>query len=331
MENIPLISVIIPVFNDEKYIGKCLDSVVNQTFRNYEVIVVNDGSSDNSAEICEKYQKIYPNLKLLKQKNSGSSVARNNGIKSSSGKYLLFLDSDDFLIGNSALEKFADSLTKTSCDVLIYLPEEYDEEGSKAIISYQKGSWQENHLYHTDEILNSIYGQNGIWVTQAPTKIVSREFIIKHNFSFTAEIYHEDDEWVANVLLYSETIAFCYGPFYGRRRRRNSKSNTTEPEKAYKRTCDRIFVGSQMVSHPLAKKYKNYFEYSSEYFLNTMLRANEMDEKTKKEFIKYLSGYKKTVKKIISVKTPKQTVKALVILIFGIKKYLDFYERKPNG
>ena len=88
----PKYSIIIPVYDVEKYIKKCLDSVFNQTYNNYEVIVVNDGTKDNSMEIVKNY-----NVITINQKNQGLSMARNNGVKKAKGEYLLFLDSDDYL------------------------------------------------------------------------------------------------------------------------------------------------------------------------------------------------------------------------------------------
>ena len=91
------ISVVVPVFNSEKYLEKCIDSIINQTYKNIEIILINDGSSDKSEEICNSYLKTYKNIKLINQSNSGVSVARNNGLKSSTGDYVLFVDSDDWL------------------------------------------------------------------------------------------------------------------------------------------------------------------------------------------------------------------------------------------
>ena len=92
-----LVSVIVPVYNAEKYLKKCLDSLVNQTLKDMEIILADDGSTDSSFEICKDYAKKYPCIKVLSQKNQGPSVARNNALKVASGKYIGFVDSDDFV------------------------------------------------------------------------------------------------------------------------------------------------------------------------------------------------------------------------------------------
>lgn len=93
----PKISIIIPIYNVEKYLSACLDSILNQTFQNWEAICVNDGSLDQCGKILDKYAQNDNRFKLITQKNQGLSVARNNGIKQATGKYILFLDSDDFI------------------------------------------------------------------------------------------------------------------------------------------------------------------------------------------------------------------------------------------
>lgn len=93
----PKVSVIIPVYNAEKYLSQCLDSVVKQTFKDFEVICVNDGSKDNSAHILYHYAFQYPNVRVLNQKNKGSSVARNTGMEMAKGEYIYFMDADDYI------------------------------------------------------------------------------------------------------------------------------------------------------------------------------------------------------------------------------------------
>lgn len=91
------ISVIIPVYNAEKYLDRCIDSIINQTYKNIEIILVNDGSKDNSLNICKKYQKLDKRIKLINKKNEGVSIARNKGIEIATGEYLYFCDADDYL------------------------------------------------------------------------------------------------------------------------------------------------------------------------------------------------------------------------------------------
>lgn len=93
----PKISIIVPVYNVEKYIAQCLDSIIKQTFRDIEVIVIDDGTQDNSAEIYQKYMEMDSRIKIIKKRNEGVAEARNTGIEHATGECLMFIDSDDWM------------------------------------------------------------------------------------------------------------------------------------------------------------------------------------------------------------------------------------------
>ena len=114
----PKISIIIPVYNVEEYIGVTLDSLLNQTLREIEIILIDDGSTDSSRCIIESYAKKYNNIKLICQKNSGPSIARNRGIKEATGEFIVFVDSDDLLPENS-LEIRYNTAIKENADIVI--------------------------------------------------------------------------------------------------------------------------------------------------------------------------------------------------------------------
>ena len=111
-----LISIIVPVYNVEKYVEKCLISIINQTYKNIEIIIVNDGSVDNSKKICESLKKKDKRIKLYNIKNIGLSGARNYGIEKSKGKYISFIDSDDY-IDNNMIETLYNNLIKEKADI----------------------------------------------------------------------------------------------------------------------------------------------------------------------------------------------------------------------
>ena len=96
----PKLSVIVPVYNAEKFIHKCIDSIVNQSFNDWELIIIDDGSPDNSGEICDEYAKVDKRIRVIHKKNEGVSVARNIGIENATGEYVIFIDSDDYLEGD---------------------------------------------------------------------------------------------------------------------------------------------------------------------------------------------------------------------------------------
>ena len=113
-----LISIVIPAYNVENYLDKCLESVVKQTYLNIEIIIVNDGSTDNTLNKCIKWSEIDKRIKYITQKNAGLSAARNTGIRHANGEYIMFIDSDDF-VKNNMVEVLYKNLVNTKSDISI--------------------------------------------------------------------------------------------------------------------------------------------------------------------------------------------------------------------
>jgi len=122
----PKVSVIIPVYNTEKYLKKCLNSIINQTLKDIEIICINDGSTDNSLKILENYAQKDDRIIIQNQKNSGAGSARNKGISLARGECLYFIDSDDF-VDITLLEKMYNQITKTNADICLCKRTDYDE------------------------------------------------------------------------------------------------------------------------------------------------------------------------------------------------------------
>ena len=115
----PKVSVIIPVYNSEKYIARCLDSVIEQTYKNIEIIIINDGSKDKSKEILDEYEKKYPNIiRHIEQENKGVAKTRNYGIKIANGNYITFIDNDDY-IDKDYIETFVNVLKENEYDIVM--------------------------------------------------------------------------------------------------------------------------------------------------------------------------------------------------------------------
>ena len=112
------VSVIVPIYNVEEYINKCIDSILNQTFREFELILVDDGSTDNSGNICDTYKSIDNRVRVIHKDNGGLSDARNFGIEAATGEFLYFIDGDDF-IHEDTLESMYNSIMKTNSDISV--------------------------------------------------------------------------------------------------------------------------------------------------------------------------------------------------------------------
>lgn len=211
----PLFSVIIPIYNVENYLQQCLDSVLNQDFNNFEIILVNDGSTDHCLDICIEYAKEYQNITVVSQMNQGLSVARNSGIKMARGEYLIFLDPDDFWEGKNIfddLEKII--IEKNNPDLIINT------------FTYQ--SVKENNRREDSINLNNIrdiddkqgFDENykklveqTLYIGFAQMKIIKREIVVSNNIYFSYKIF-EDVDWSITLAPYIKTFCIFPYPFY---------------------------------------------------------------------------------------------------------------------
>lgn len=195
----PLISVIIPVYNVEKYISNCVESVLNQTYANFEVILVDDGSPDNSGAICDKYAMKDSRVRVIHKQNKGVSAARNTGIDESRGEYICFIDSDDW-IEATYLEDFVKCGLKPNGIIYSGITNDYDDGRHTAACQYENESTE---LNLGDFIVRHRLIHNGYpWA-----KALCRKTIIDHNLRFDTNIsFHEDHLFVLNYLQYAESL-----------------------------------------------------------------------------------------------------------------------------
>lgn len=124
----PILSVLVPVYNVEKYLNKCLDSIISQTYKDFEIVCVNDGSTDGSLNILQEFKEKYNGkFIIVNQENKGSLVARKSAVMTAEGKYSIFIDSDDWLTSNDSLEVIMDIVQKEECDIVRFSPDIYGE------------------------------------------------------------------------------------------------------------------------------------------------------------------------------------------------------------
>lgn len=190
----------------QDYLDQCIQSVVNQTYRNLEIILVNDGSPDKSPEICEKWKKLDNRIIIIHKKNGGLSSARNAGLKIAKGSYIAFLDSDDWL-DKTCYEKTIIIALKTNADIVGY--DIYESYPNETIVK--------SHIpTFPTEVFNSIE-QLQILFTMWPlvwAKLYKREFIIKNNLSFIEGILYEDNPFVLGCWIRNPITTFLKEPLH---------------------------------------------------------------------------------------------------------------------
>lgn len=199
------VSIIVPVYNVEKYLEECMDSLVNQTLQDIEIIAINDGSTDNSLKILNKYKKKYPNkLIIIDQENQGISVARNNGLEIATGKYIGFVDSDDY-IKHDMFEKLYNKIEKTKSDIVICDFEEYYMKSESFNYINFTNKLKCNNLYDDASIINTI--------DYAPwNKLYKRKMF--NNIRFLPNIKYEDLNAILKTFLIASKISVVKESLY---------------------------------------------------------------------------------------------------------------------
>lgn len=208
-----LVSIIVPVYNVEKYLEKCLNSIVNQTYKNIEIICIDDGSPDNSINILNKFAEEDKRLKIIRQKNQGLSAARNTGIINSIGKYIIFIDSDDWIEDNM-IEFMLNEIQKDDKDISIcgqynhYFYKNNESIKKITLDKFQINIFQNYNDYFIENYkLHFPFGSS--W-----NKLFKKELIIKNNLFFEKGRFHEDLLFVFRYLNLVQKIGVVKTPLY---------------------------------------------------------------------------------------------------------------------
>ena len=216
-----LISIIIPVYNVFNSLADCLDSVINQSHTNIEIIVIDDGSSDGSERICDAYKQIDNRIKVIHQKNGGLSFARNIGVKEAKGDYIVFVDSDD-IIHPRMVEILYDTLVKSESEIALCSYQVVDE-NFKAF-SHRLNISEKYQIYSGRELLRKMYGSRmAIDVVVAWNKIYRRKYLIKYPYPLYKK--HEDEFVTYKIFMEIEKCVYIPEKLYYYRQRQGSIMN----------------------------------------------------------------------------------------------------------
>ena len=261
-------SFIVPVYNTEKYLKKCLDSILKQKIKDYEIIVVNDGSTDNSEKIIKGY--LTKKLKYIYQKNEGLSSARNTGVLNATGKFLIFVDSDDFID-----QDFLEVIDKNLKEDIDVLKEIYNND----VIEYHEKEFNNLTGYDAFSIICKYHFVENSWAY-----VYNRKFWLNNNFAFTKGIYHEDFALTPLILMKAKSVSSIDYLGYNYAIRKGSIMSKGDYEKEKKKCFDVINATIRM-----KKEILNYNPQNKELFLSFI--ANCAIEKArvlnKEDFKKY--------------------------------------------
>jgi glycosyltransferase involved in cell wall biosynthesis len=231
MVNIPLFSIIIPIYNVEQYLNLCINSILNQKFNNFELILIDDGSTDNSGNICDEFAKVDKRIKVIHKENSGSSEARNAGIKKATGKYIIFLDSDDYWNKNDALNQLIEIINDNNPDIIFLKNSLYFEKLNKFLHPFTKFNRNKIKNQTKEQVLKYMIESQQLTVF-AWDKVIKRDLILENNIQFEPGLYLDDIDWFPKIMLSAKTFdALNYCFYVYRKQRVNSITLTTDVKK----------------------------------------------------------------------------------------------------
>lgn len=263
MSNSVEFSIIVPIYKVEQYIKTCIDSILSQTYKNYELILVNDGSPDGCGRICEDYAKSNKSIRVVNKENGGLSSARNAGLDIAVGSYVIFIDSDDFWDDNNALENIHKNLSETNADLLVFPAKRYYENENKYtyILSCEA---DRNRIINPDtrEAIRYLL-ENNIYRAAAWNKVIKKSVIDEHKMRFREGYLSEDMDWCGDLLLYVKRFDFYNMPFYCYRQQRKGSITAGKKEKL---VADKLYMCSKGYKQAMELEDKEKGEMLAAYY-----------------------------------------------------------------
>lgn len=232
-------SIIVPIYNVERYLNTCIQSVLAQTYKGYELILVDDGSPDGCGSICDRYAQSNPQIRVLHKTNGGLSSARNAGLDIAQGRYVIFLDSDDFWDDKEALKNIHAHLSETDADLLIFPAKRYYETTDTHTLIVPRPI-DRAQIINPDKAAAVRYMlETNVYRAAAWNKVVRRTVIEQHAMRFKEGYLSEDMDWCGDLLLHCARFDYYANPFYCYRQQRSGSITHGKKEKL---VADKLYM-----------------------------------------------------------------------------------------
>lgn len=281
-----LFSIIIPIYNTEEYLSACIESVLCQDFSEYELILIDDGSTDSSAEICRGWEEKDSRIKLIAKENQGTAVTRNIGLNNAKGEYILFLDSDDEWTSSSVLSEISKRISLRKADVISYnFSKKYESKSSSPYFKCQKNYDSLIDGNDVDFIRN-----NHLWISCAWNKAIRRELIQQKSLYFFEEDLAEDIGWCYRLGKSAKSFDYIGINLVSYRQRKGSVSKTITANKIrgmigiYQKLYDDLNSSPEPANKGMLEDYYAYLlaSYLADIaLLNDKAVENELKSKLK--------------------------------------------------
>lgn len=322
------VSIVVPIYNVEKYLRECIDSILKQDILDYEIILVDDGSPDNCPAICDEYAARDDRIKVVHKQNGGLSSARNAGIRESSGDYLIFMDSDDFWNDKvSVADMF--TIVENNKQVEMFLFSSLDYIEGKGYFKRKEHFNLKDFQTDTVEDYCKSLQRNGNFEVAAYTKIFRTDFIKNNELFFKEGIVSEDSEWMLRVLRHLKTVKVIDSSLYIYRQREGSITKSIGKKNIYDLLGiveDNLQIFSSSSSQ-LKEYILDYCSYLWFCALGLLYNVSKQDKKELK------AVFKKTSSVCRYSSQKKSKTANLVYKLFGLNiasNILGIYIKKKN-
>ncbi|MCH5186971.1 MAG: glycosyltransferase [Oscillospiraceae bacterium] len=293
----PKLSVIVPVYNVKPYINECVDSLLDQDIEDYEIILVDDGSDDGSESICDEYADSRRNVCVIHKSNGGLGSARNFGVRAATGKYILFIDSDDYFEPNS-LGKLIEIAERDKLDILLYGAQSFSDNAEVPVMNHYKRTKGFDVVLRGRDAIAKSYKVNE-YITSICLRMYRLEYLRSLNLLFNEHIIHEDEDVSFLSYIQAERTEIIPDKLYKRRYREGSILNT--------RRYQKVLEGYGYAIHQVSRFFDNCswslnekmacMKYCEFKILNLLGSYSELDKKERKENRKALQDLIKREKK----------------------------------
>ncbi len=315
-------SIIVPIYNIEEYLDECITSILGQKMTDFELILIDDGSTDSSGQICDKYAETDNRVTVIHKENSGASVSRNMGISHAKGEYIVFVDSDDSFKNDEVLDNFCKQIEKyNNPDILL------------------NNTWGDYDINcHTSEELLTFLIKLGFREKKFDTvpwdKIYKKEYIDSNNFRFTEGYTHEDILWTFTTIVNADTYGIIDVPFYNRRVLETSISRNTSDNKVFFRAISKLNITKFGADYFNNETYGNIVKaYAYEFFMGIYMNgiAEGLKVQDKNLYSKFQQELRKT-KDIFKIgkytNNKKYKLISVTYSIFGVKPIITYLKRR---
>ena len=326
MNNNYMVSVIIPVYNVEKFLNRCVDSILSQTYKNIEIILVDDGAQDSSPQICDEYAHKDIRVKVIHKNNGGLASARNAGLKVAKGDYILFVDSDDW-IKDITVEELLNIAVKNQVDFVRFIPVSagYPDRPDGTPINFGTEDFMEDGVYNKEKMIRDIYPR--LFVTPQLTmgpivaawrSLYNRKFLVDNNLYFDEEVKYSEDAIFSAKVVYNSNkfyyikVGYYYNYFY----------NTSSITKSFKK--DRWNV-CKILSSTFKKEFGNKSDYDFSKQLHLEDIYNVLNALGQNTYIESFKNRYKYVKDIFNDNFTKQSMKYINLTDVNIKLKIIIY------